>query len=144
VVKVVLDTVVFVRCLLNPRSRWGRLVFDHAAEYRLFISEEIRAEIVRVVARPELMRKYRYVAGNGQAALLRRLASAKVVEVLDVPRVSRDPTDDKFLATAKAAEADFLVTEDDDLLVLGEYEGTTIVTAAAFLHLLEQRTAGSE
>jgi putative PIN family toxin of toxin-antitoxin system len=136
-VSVVLDTVIFVRCLLNPGSVWGRLVFDHAADYRLVVSELVRNEIVRVVSRRELTGKYRFVAGRGKAVALARLDEATVVEVTDIPRVSRDATDDKFLATAKAAQADYLVTEDADLLVLREYEGTRIIDAAAFLRWLE-------
>ncbi len=136
-VSAVLDSVVFVRCLLNPRSLRGRLVFDHEADFELIVSEPVREEIVRVVARPELTRKYRFVAGKGRETVLRWLAAATLVQVTDMPRVSRDATDDKFLATAKAARADFLVTEDEDLLVLGEYEGTRIVDTRTFLRQLE-------
>jgi predicted nucleic acid-binding protein len=57
-----------------------------------------------------------------------------------VAAVSRDPKDDVFLATAKAGHATYLVTEDNDLLVLGSYEGTRIVDAATFLRLLETAT----
>jgi predicted nucleic acid-binding protein len=55
--------------------------------------------------------------------------------------MARDPKDDKFLATAKAVAADYLVSEDEDLLVLEEYEGTRIVNAAAFLRILESGAA---
>jgi predicted nucleic acid-binding protein len=51
------------------------------------------------------------------------------------------PKDNKFLATARQAQADYLVTEDEDLLVLTEYEGTKIITAQAFLALLHQEQA---
>ena len=37
------------------------------------------------------------------------------------PQVSRDPKDDKFLATAVASEADYVVSEDRDLLDLGAH-----------------------
>jgi predicted nucleic acid-binding protein len=53
------------------------------------------------------------------------------------------PSAGKFLATAKAARASHIVSEDEDLLVLGEWEGIKIVRAAAFLRLLEQRPQGS-
>lgn len=136
-VSVVLDTVVFVRSLLNPQSVWGRVIFDAGDAYRLIVSDSVQEEIVRVIARPELKRKYRFVAGRGQAVVLARLAEADVVAVSDVPAVSRDPKDDKFLAAAKAGRADYLVSEDYDLLVLGEYEGTRIVDAATFLRVLD-------
>jgi len=53
--------------------------------------------------------------------------------------VARDPNDDKILATASAAGADYLVSEDLDLLVLREYQGTRIVSAATFLGILERQ-----
>jgi uncharacterized protein len=53
--------------------------------------------------------------------------------VADIPQVTRDPKDDKFLATAMAGEADYLVSEDRDLLDLGEHQGIKIVDVATFL-----------
>ena len=54
-------------------------------------------------------------------------------------RASRDPTDDKFLAAAIEADADFLVTGDKDLLTLEAYRHVRIVTPAAFRSLLQAR-----
>lgn len=67
------------------------------------------------------------------------LADAEVVEIdlSAMPRVSRDPNDDPFLATAKAGGAECIVSEDNDLLVMEEYEGIRIVDAAAFLRILD-------
>ena len=61
-----------------------------------------------------------------------------LVEPEDVPAVSRDPKDDVFLACAAAAQADFLVTGDDDLLCLQKYRHTQIVTPAQFLQILKE------
>lgn len=49
--------------------------------------------------------------------------------------VCRDPDDDAVLACAKAAQVDWIVSGDQDLLVLQRFEGIPIVTAA---HALEQ------
>ena len=53
--------------------------------------------------------------------------------------VSRDPKDDIFLACAKAAKALYLVSEDNDLLVLKKHEETSIVNALELLMILEKR-----
>lgn len=139
--RVVFDTVVLVRGLINPYSRCGRLLFDRADEYLLIVSPPVIAEYLDVLQRPELTRKYRSIATRDSRAVLDLLATAEIVELIDIPMVSRDRKDDPFLATAHTGAADYLVSEDRDLLDLGAHEGTPIVTAETFLGLLE-RTAG--
>lgn len=138
--KVVFDTNIFVRSLINPYGIWGRLIFEHADAYQLVISKPIAREILEVLRRPELTGKFRSVATRDFGVIVDLLSLAQTVDLPEVPAVARDPKDDPFLATARAAAADYLVSEDQDLLVLGEYEGTKIVTAAAFLALLEQES----
>lgn len=140
-VRVVFDTVIFVRGLMSPFGRWGRLVFDRTDDYRLVVSAPVLSEYVDVLRRPELVRKYRGLATRDVPAVFSLLEDAEMVIVGDIPAVSRDPKDDPFLATAKAGEASFVVSEDNDLLVLAEYEGIRIVDAATFLHALDEGEA---
>jgi len=135
--RVVFDTVIFVRSLINRSGLWGRLVFTHGERYRLVTSEPIVVEILEALHRPELTRKYRGASNANLQTILDILAHAEIVIVDEIPAVSRDPKDDKFLATAALAGADYLVSEDQGLLVLQEYEGVRIVDAATFLDLLD-------
>jgi len=139
---VVFDAVVFVRSLINPHSMWGHAVFHHADSYSLFLSRPVLAEILDVLKRPELTRKFRSLQGMDMARVIDILGQAQVVEVAAAPKASRDPKDDKFLATAHAAGAAYLVSEDEDLLVLEEYEGVKIVDTTTFLRILEQGEEG--
>ena len=134
----VFDTVIFVRSLINPHGKWGRLVFSYASYYRLVVSQPILTETLAMLQRPELTRKFRTLPGLDSVKIMDLLAEAESVEVPHIPSVSRDPEDKKFLATAQAANADYLVTEDRDLLVLKEYQGVRIVTAAEFIRLWEE------
>jgi len=43
-VGVVLDTVLFVRALMNPFGLWGRVVFDYGDAHRLVVSRPVIAE----------------------------------------------------------------------------------------------------
>lgn len=141
----VFDTVVFVRGLLNPRGSCGRLIFDHAERYTLCVSTPASAELAAVIDRPSLARKIAAVGGRNPAYVLQMLARARTVALPDpVPAVSRDPNDDVFLATAVAAQADYLVSEDNDLLVLSEHAGTRILSAAAFLRVLDGEDPSTE
>lgn len=135
--RAVFDTVVFVRALINPFGVWGRLIFQHGHAYTLIISPPVVEEILEVLHRPELTRRFRSLVGLDVARVIQILDDAEAVELHDVPAVSRDPKDDKFLATAVAAGAEHLVTEGNDLLVLDPYRGLRIVTAGRFLALVE-------
>ncbi|MGI8690720.1 MAG: putative toxin-antitoxin system toxin component, PIN family [Thermomicrobiales bacterium] len=132
----VFDTVGFVRGLINPLSRWGHVLFDYADDYQLIVSEPIVLEVLDVLRRPAVVRLFKTLPGRDVAAIVAILTDAEFVEVREIPAVSRDPKDDKFLATAVLAGADYLVSEDQDLLVLQEYSGVRIVNAATFLSLL--------
>lgn len=72
------------------------------------------------------------------ARVIAILGQTEVVEVSNLSRTSRDPKDDKFLVTACAAGVAYLVSEDEDLLSLGEHEGVKIINMATFLRILEQ------
>jgi uncharacterized protein len=132
---VVFDTVIFVRALLNRRSVWTQRVFDAREGYTLCVSPPIVREILEVIARPELTHRFEALPERNAAAVIGMLRDAKVVtfDESSIPRVCRDPKDDKFLATAHAANASVLVSEDKDLLDLQEYEGVVIIDALAFL-----------
>ena len=135
---VVIDTVVLVRGLLDPFSRSGTLLFDRFDRYDWVVSPEIVAEYLRTIGRPELVAKYRSINTRDVQAILVQIGTAKLVTPPHVPAVSRDPNDDKFLAAALTGKAAYIVSEDHDLLDLGEYEGITILSAAAFLKVLDQ------
>jgi putative PIN family toxin of toxin-antitoxin system len=138
---VVIDTVVFVRSLLNPHSFSGKLIPAHADEYRLILSTPIIRETLEVLQRPEITRKIRFVAGMDTKRVLDLLSQAELVELSNIPQVSRDPKDDKFLQTAVLDKADYVVSEDRDLLDFGEYQGIKIVEVGTFVRILNANKA---
>ena len=67
--------------------------------------------------------------------LYRRHATWVEPQPLDEP-VCRDPDDDWILATAIAGQAEAVVTGDDDLLTLGDYQGVAILSPRQLLERL--------
>ena len=51
--------------------------------------------------------------------------------------IDEDPGDDKYLACALEANADFIVSGDEHILAIGEYEGVKILSPQEFLKILE-------
>ena len=89
-----------------------------ADQFVLLVSEPILAEVDAVTARPELWRKLRVTPREARAVPLRLRRRAVLVRPDATIRMSRDPTDDKFLECAVSGAADYVVSADDDLLSL--------------------------
>lgn len=134
--RAVLDTV-FVRALINPKGRWGRLLFGHADKYVIVLSPEIVKEILKVIHRPELHRRFPEMADLPRMELvLSKLEEAEVVEPRERLAVCRDPKDNKFFECAVAAGADYIVSEDRDILDVKEYRDIIVASATEFLEVL--------
>jgi hypothetical protein len=148
VLRVVVDTNVLVSALMKPASVPGllltRLVKDEAFE--MVLSAAILEELRRVVRYPSVRKR---IKGSDDELDLRIAMIDTVSSPVDVTgAVSgavRDPDDDAILSTAVEGRADFVVTGDDDLLSLGQFERIRILRPRALLELLDRRSgqAGS-
>lgn len=136
-VRVVFDTVVFVRALINPHSYCGRLLSQYTTQYELIVSKQTMQELLEVIHRPKIVAKYHSLAKVKLPEIIELVSRAEAVTLADVPEVVRDPKDNIFVATALIGRADYLVSEDKDLLVLGATQGVSIVNTETFINLLE-------
>lgn len=135
--RVVFDTVGFVRSLINPQSFWGKIIFQYKDQYTLVLSKPVLQEIFEVLNRPEITVLFKSLEGLDKDRVVEIISQVEIVEVSNILAISRDPKDDKFLATAKAAHASYLVSADRDLLDLKAYKGIQIIDARGFLKLLD-------
>ena len=134
--KAVLDTTVLVSVFLKPIS--GGVSFDllHLAEqgsFDLCLSNDILEETARVLLREGRMRKRYEYPDSAVVEFCQNIATLSTIAD-NLPEVSvvRDPEDDMIIASAIAVGADYLVSRDKDLLVLGEHEGIKIVSPEEF------------
>ena len=132
-IRVVLDTNVLVSALLFNgqtgilRDLWktGRII--------PLISKETFAEFRRVLSYPKFKLSQREIRAILNEEILPYVEPVDIAEqVIDI---CRDPHDDMFLAVAVFSDALYLVTGDQDLLVLKTYDKTQIVTVAEFQSL---------
>ncbi len=140
--RAVLDSSVLVSGFLTDGGATAALLSRYRqGAFVCCCSPWIVAETERALLRPRNMRRYRYRPQDVQHFLDGLAGSAQFFpDASQVPKVTRDPSDDRVVACALAAQADYLVTGDDDMLVIGEYKGIRIVTPRRFLDLL----AGSD
>ena len=105
---------------------------ERAVEVGVFLlTDATRAELVEVLRRPKL-RKY-LPAWRRDEVVRRVVGASERVDVAERIVACRDPKDDKFLDAAVAGGADYLVSGDEDLLVLDPFRGVPVLTPAAFL-----------
>ena len=86
--------------------------------------------------RPALRQRFPQVAPPPLEQVLALIEQAEVVEPRDVVQVCRDAADDKFFACALAVGADYVVSEDKDILAVGACEGARTARVADFIALL--------
>lgn len=99
-------------------------------------SADTLAELEEVLDRDKFDRYLDRESRLSFVALMRRHVHLFAVQNADMEAVlppCRDPKDTQFLALALVAEADALVSSDEDLLVLHPWRGIPIVTPAEFL-----------
>lgn len=124
---VVFDTNVVVEAIFWPRSTARRALAGLALRrFKTAACQEILDEYAVVTAE---LRTRLFARAQPSGALAWIAAKSVCVEPMPLAgRLSRDPHDNVFVATAAAAKAAFLVTQDRDLLALGKPFGVSIVT----------------
>ena len=139
--RVVLDTNQFVSSLL-VRDGLPARILDAWRErrYLLVISPAILAEIVHTLNYPRIRRKYAITDAHVQqlVTLLERDAMVVPGNQSVAGAIPDDPSDEAVLACAVEGLADVIVSGDQHLLSLGEYQGIPILTARQFLERLPE------
>jgi putative PIN family toxin of toxin-antitoxin system len=141
--RAVIDTNVFISGIISRRGNPFRLLEAwRAGAFTLVISSEQQDELRDVLSWPRLALKYQ-ISEQEVAELFRLIdvLAETVSPLLPIPITVRDPKDEMILGSALAGRADYLVSGDDDLLVLrGDslLGGLEIVTVREFLDKLDQ------
>lgn len=133
---VVLDTCVFVSSLLKKQGVPAQVLDAwRAHRFQVITSPAIVGEIRSTMAHSRIRRRYQIRDEDIEQLVDLLLSEATVVPgVADVDDAHvRDPNDEIILACVAESGADALVTSDHDLLVLGAYRGTPIMTVRQFI-----------
>ena len=136
--KAVLDTNILVSALITPRGTPAQIVQAwRAGRFDLVTSPPLLWELKETLSRPKILDRY-HLSPTDIHDLLTLLAGATIFVTAPAPMPARlrDPDDLPALACALESQADYLVTGDNDLLDLGQYQGVRIVRPSAFLRLL--------
>lgn len=131
--RIVLDTNVYVSATLSRGKPYNVLRAAEKGDAELYTSPFIFGEIEDVLGRDKIP----FDDAHAERFVDKVLSISTVVSPDDVPDViKKDSSDNRILACAVEADADYVVSGDSHLLNISEYEDIDIVTPAQFARKL--------
>jgi putative PIN family toxin of toxin-antitoxin system len=131
--KLVLDTNIYISSYYfggNPRKILERII-DGMDE--LYIAKEILEEIDSVMVRSKFK-----TAANDVAYFIRMIEEIANLVIIKgyVKNVCRDKDDDKILECGLLGNVNYIITGDNDLLILKTYEHIKIITPNEYMEMI--------
>jgi putative PIN family toxin of toxin-antitoxin system len=127
----VLDNNILVSALLIKNSPPFQIIKKIEAQGLILYSEPTLLELNRVLSRKKF-NKY-FTVEEKQEFILKLVEMSELIEIKESITICRDSKDDKFLELAISGNADFIITGDQDLLVLNPFRNIEVITANEFL-----------
>jgi len=128
-VKAVFDTNVLIAAFLTEGLCSGLLIRARRQAFNLVLCDDIIREFEGI-----LIKKFKLTSTDISeiSAILSEAASEILHKLGPIPNICRDPNDDMIIACAIDAAADYIVTGDEDLLILKRYEDIVIMNPRNF------------
>jgi putative PIN family toxin of toxin-antitoxin system len=130
-IKIVIDTNIFVSAFLGSKN--ARLVVKEAinGDFSLVMSKEQLREIKEVLYRPKFSK---YITPAEVDELISLLSMKAIVPVIyEKINDCRDLKDNMILEEAVYGNAQYIITGDNDLLVLNPYKWIKIINLKDFI-----------
>ena len=135
-IKIVIDTCVWIEYMFSKRTNDALTKIFTDSRFEIISNTELKNEVLSTAKRPKFL----------------KLIPANVIEMLEIffedrtkdvqtkskVKVCRDPKDDYLLSLCKDSKADYLISIDKDLLVIKNFEGSTICSLTEFYKLYLQ------
>lgn len=128
-VRVVIDTGVWVSFLIGKvLKKLGDYLKKESIE--ILFSDELFEELFEVLHRPKIKK---YIKEDQVFEIIGIIFhKAEWVEITSTTEICRDEKDNFLLDLAKSGHADYLITGDEDLLTIKNFEGTEIINFREF------------
>lgn len=134
-IKVIIDTNLWISFLIGKElANLKDLIVDRTIQP--VISEQLLEELILVTQRPKLQKYFSLDKVNDLIQFLKIIGFE--IEIKSEVTICRDAKDNYLLAIAKDSKANFLITGDQDLLILKIFEDTEILTYSNFLLKINQ------
>jgi putative PIN family toxin of toxin-antitoxin system len=141
--KILIDTNVWVSAFLNPSGYPAKIITAWLEDkMQIVISMPLLKEILDVLQRPRIQKKYKYSAEEIKTYLDLIFQRAEKNEPAGNINLCRDTRDNIVLETALSGQAKYLVTRDDDikrdpdLIQAMSKSGIEVITVSRFLEVI--------
>lgn len=137
-IRAVIDTNILIRALIKPAGTVGPIVLRLArGDFTLVYSRALLEELIEKITLPRIRDKYDLTDDRLSTFFNLIVAEGELVEPVRRIAICRDPDDDKVIEAALAGDALYVVTGDDDLLTLEQFESVQFITPREFLGKME-------
>ena len=141
--KILIDTNVWVSAFLNPSGYPAKIITAWLEDkIQIVISMPLLKEILDVLQRPRIQKKYQYSAEEIKTYLDLIFQRTEKIEPAGNINLCRDTRDNIVLETALSGQAKYLVTRDDDikrdpdLIQAMSKSGIEVITVSRFLEVI--------
>jgi putative PIN family toxin of toxin-antitoxin system len=128
--RIIIDTNLWISFLITKNfTKLDEIIFSKKCV--LVFSKELLEEFLTVAKRPKFRR---FFSSSDIEEILETIQEyAEFIEVTSKTEVCKDPKDNFLLSLSMDGSADFLLTGDNDLLMLTKFRKTEIITISDFL-----------
>jgi len=135
--KVTLDTNVLISGSFWTGDSFKILDLIDQKKIICILSKEIIAEYDKIIGGDEIIEKIENKSLILSKIVQKAISNSEIIESKNKLNIVKDdPSDNKILECAKEGKADFIITNDNHLLKLKEFEGIKIITPKEFLKRL--------
>lgn len=128
--RIIIDTNLWIHFLITKKySQLDKLLLSN--KIIILFSDELLDEFIEVITRPRL-RKY-FTVESTYSIIDNTNDYSEFIKIKSQINVCRDKKDNFLLALAHDGKADYLITRDNDLLVLQRFGKTRIITISEYL-----------
>ena len=140
--KIVIDANVYASALMKPNGTAGEVLYKIISNQELYTivsSIEIIAEVEKVIQYPKVRKRVKMSDHNMKLWMFSIESLSEIVKIdnYQIPVIIEDdPDDDKYILASIASKAKYLISGDQHLLKLKNYQSTKIITPRNFLDII--------